>query len=116
MAHFAELDDNNTVLRVIVVHNNEAPTEAKGIEFLKTIFPNISNWKQTSYNAKFRKHFAEVRAKYDEDLDAFIPPCNFKSWTFNKNKCMYEAPIPKPKCLARWNEDKFKWEIYGKDY
>ena len=65
MAHFAELDENNTVLQVIVVHNNElldgeTESEAKGVEFCSTLFGH-TNWVQTSYNNNMRKQFAGSR-------------------------------------------------------
>jgi hypothetical protein len=77
MAHFAELDDNNIVQRVIVVHNNElldngTESEAKGIAFCKSLFGG--NWIQTSYNATFRKNYAAAGFIYDAIKDAFIPP------------------------------------------
>ena len=65
MAHFAELDENNVVLKVIVVHNNELlddegqENEAKGIEFCNSLFGH-TNWVQTSYNNNMRKQFAEL--------------------------------------------------------
>ena len=62
MAHFAELDENNIVTRVIVVHNNElldgeTESEAKGVGFCSTLFGH-TNWVQTSYNNNIRKQFA----------------------------------------------------------
>ena len=60
MAHFAELDENNIVTNVVVIHNNElldgeTESEAKGVEFCSTLFGH-SNWMQTSYNNNMRKH------------------------------------------------------------
>ena len=63
MAHFAELDENNVVLQVIVVHNNElkgangVEYENKGVEFCSSLFGH-TNWVQTSYNNNIRKQFA----------------------------------------------------------
>lgn len=78
MAHFAQLDQNNVVLQVIVVHNNElfdngVESEAKGIAFCQTLFPD-TNWKQTSYSGTFRKIYAGVGYTYDAERDEFIPP------------------------------------------
>jgi hypothetical protein len=78
MAHFAQLDQNNVVLQVIVVHNNEllengVESEAKGIAFCQTLFPG-TNWKQTSYNGTFRKNYAGIGFIYDVELDEFVPP------------------------------------------
>lgn len=78
MAHFAELDDNNIVTNVIVVHNNELlddkgiESEWKGIEFCIQHFGG--RWVQTSYNANFRGKYAGINFTYDETLDEFIAP------------------------------------------
>jgi hypothetical protein len=78
MAHFAELDDNNIVTRVIVVHNNELldangnESEWNGIEFCIKHYGG--RWIQTSYNATFRGLYAGFGYKYDPDLDQFIAP------------------------------------------
>lgn len=78
MAHFAELNDDNKVLRVIVVHNNELldqngnENEQKGIDFCVNHFGG--RWVQTSYNGSFRGCYAGVDYTYDETLDTFIPP------------------------------------------
>jgi hypothetical protein len=78
MAHFAQLDENDIVTNVIVVHNNELlddlgyESEEKGIDFCVAHFGG--RWIQTSYNAKFRCHFAGIGYTYDEIWDTFIPP------------------------------------------
>ena len=77
MAHFAKLDENNKVIEVIVIHNNELldngiESEAKGIEFCKSLFGG--NWIQTSYNANFRDKFAGIGDYYDEANDVFVAP------------------------------------------
>lgn len=77
MAHFAELDDNNIVKQVIVVHNNElldngVESEAKGTAFCQSLFGG--KWIQTSYNGNIRKNYAGIGYTYDESIDAFIPP------------------------------------------
>ena len=101
MAHFAQLDENNIVLQVIVVHNNElmdesgAESEAKGIAFCQTLFPG-TNWKQTSYNANMRKNYAGISYSYDAGRDAFIPPQPYPSWVLNEQTCGWDAPIPYP--------------------
>lgn len=76
MAHFAELDENNVVTRVIVVNNSELidesgeESEAKGIAFCQALFGGT--WKQTSYNANFRGKYAGIGDKYDSVVDEFI--------------------------------------------
>lgn len=77
MAHFAELDENNIVTNVIVVHNNEllidgVELEQKGIDFCVDHFGG--RWIQTSYNSSFRFHFAGVGYTWDETREAFISP------------------------------------------
>lgn len=78
MAHFAELDDNNIVQRVIVVHNNELldangnESEWNGIEFCVQHYGG--RWIQTSYNATFRGIYAGIGFYYDEALDVFVAP------------------------------------------
>ena len=82
MAHFAELDDNNIVKQVIVVHNNELlddkgiESEQKGVDFCVAHFGG--RWVQTSYNANFRGVYAGVGYTYDEALDVFINPNVFE--------------------------------------
>ena len=93
MAHFAELDNQNTVLRVIVVHNNElldngVESEAKGIAFCKTLFGG--NWKQTSYNGTIRKNYAGIGFTYDPVRDAFIPPKPGDNWVLDEATCQWE--------------------------
>jgi hypothetical protein len=78
MAHFAELDENNIVLRVIVVHNNELldgeenESEQLGIDFCVAHFGG--RWVQTSYNNNFRGFFAGIGWSYDPIKDEFIKP------------------------------------------
>ena len=78
MAHFAELDENNKVIQVIVVHNNELidengqESEVKGILFCQSLFGG--NWVQTSYNQNFRKNYAGIGFTYNSELDEFNPP------------------------------------------
>lgn len=80
MAHFAELNDKGTVLRVIVVANNElmrdgAESEQCGIDFLESLYGHC-NWKQTSYSGSFRGCFAGIGYRYDSEMDMFVPPAN----------------------------------------
>jgi hypothetical protein len=98
MAHFARLDGNSTVIQVIVVnndvlHNLPFPeSEEIGIAFCRSLFGASSVWKQTSYNNNFRKNYAGAGFKYDEALDAFIPPQPDPSWTFNLETCRWKPP------------------------
>lgn len=104
MAHFAELDENNKVINVIVVNNEELledgiELESKGIAFCKSLYGDNTKWVQTSYNAVnngFRKHYAGKSFIYDPDFDAFIPPKPYPSWKLNYQTFIWEAPIAKP--------------------
>jgi hypothetical protein len=105
MAHFAEINENNIVINVIVIHNNELlddlgyESEQKGIDFCVTHFGG--RWVQTSYNATFRKNYAGIGFSYDANLNAFIP-----------QKCHDEAILNQSN--AQWicgNEDHHDKEI-----
>ena len=118
MAHFAKLDENNVVLEVLVVHNNEllqdgVESEAKGVQFLVNLFGENSNWKQTSYNGKFRKNYAGIGFTYDATRDAFIPPQPFPSWVLNETTCLWDAPTPMPTDgqFYRWDEPTTSWVV-----
>ena len=116
MAHFAELDENNTVLQVIVVHNNELldgeiESEAKGVEFCSTLFGH-TNWVQTSYNNSMRKQFAAAGYTYDSDSDVFVAPQPYPSWSLDDN-FDWQAPTPMPEDdnLYNWNEETQDWDL-----
>lgn len=113
MAHFAKLDKNNIVLSVHVVDNNIATTEQAGIDFLKSLHGQDTNWVQTSYNANFRKNFAEIGGSYHIGLDAFIPECQNNGWHLNSETCQWEMPIPYPQDgqTYYWNNVKVNWEL-----
>lgn len=115
MAHFAQLDENEVVLQVIVVHNNElidngVESEAKGIAFCQSLFPG-TRWVQTSYNANFRKNYAGLGFTYDLNLDGFIAPQPYPSWLLNQQTCQWEAPVPYPNDGKSyyWDEETLSW-------
>ena len=115
MAHFAELDDNNIVKRVVVVDNkmllkDGKEDEATGIAFLHSLFGSDKKWVQTSYNGNFWKNFAGMNFIYREDLDGFLedgPP--FPSWTLNEATCRWDPPTPCPENKMRWDEETKSW-------
>jgi hypothetical protein len=72
MAHFAQLNENNIVQKVIVVDNQDAPTEEAGLDFIKNILKFDGTWVQTSYNGNIRGKFAGVMDIYDPKKDEFI--------------------------------------------
>ena len=118
MAHFAQLNENNEVIQVIVVHNNELmmdgqENEIKGILFCKSLYGEETKWKQTSYNGNFRKNYAGFGYTYDESRDAFIPPKPYNSWLLNETTCLWEAPTPMPNDgnFYRWDEATTSWVL-----
>jgi hypothetical protein len=125
MAHWAELDDNNIVLRVLVGDNND-PNNDEGYQWL---VDNLGGtWIKTSYNSHGGKHlswgpytvldaegnstlyegyiddgqphlrynFAGPGDLYDPIRDAFIPPKPFESWILNEETCNWNSPVPRP--------------------
>jgi hypothetical protein len=80
MAHFAELDSQNIVTRVLVVENSKITDEQGqereqlGQDFLRGLFGLGTVWVQTSYNGNFRKNYATIGCTYDSVRDGFIPP------------------------------------------
>jgi hypothetical protein len=109
MAHFAEIDENNIVSRVLVT-NNDFPNE--GYNWL---IENLGGtWIKTSYNANIRKNFAGIGYTYDEGRDAFIPPKPYQSWLLNEDTCQWEAPTAYPTDgkLYTWDEDSQEWIEY----
>lgn len=116
MAHFAQLDENNVVTQVIVVHNNElmldgVESEDKGILFCKALFGQDTRWKQTSYNGNKRKNYAGIGFTFDAGRNAFIPPKPFASWVLNEEACLWDAPVPMPTDgnLYNWDEATLSW-------
>ena len=108
MAHWAEIDGNNIVVRVTVGDNNE-PDE--GYQWLVDNLGGI--WVKTSYNKNIRKNFAGIGYTYDETRDAFIPPKPYNSWILNEDICNWEAPTPYPfgDGMYKWVEDDLNWQL-----
>jgi hypothetical protein len=116
MAHFAQLDENNVVTQVIVVHNNDCQIDGResedaGILFCKSLFGADTRWKQTSYNGNMRKNYAGIGYSYDDGRDAFVPPKPFQSWVLNENSCQWEAPtsMPTDGKNYHWDEATLSW-------
>jgi len=121
MAHFAELDENNIVTRVIVAEQDFINSGAVG---------ESSNWVQTSYNTRggihytpnsnepddgiaLRKNYAGTGFIYDSDRDAFYEPQPYLSWTLNEDSCQWESPVPYPDDdkIYTWNEENQDWDL-----
>ena len=115
MAHFAELGEDNIVLRVIVVNNDDCKdevgneSETVGIEFCRNLLGGT--WKQTSYNATFRARYAGIGYTYDSGRNAFIAPKPFPSWVLNETTTNWDSPIPYPsdEKMYDWNEADQVW-------
>ena len=114
MAHFAELDADNMVKRVIVVSNSDT-ADASGVEkehigaaFCERLLGGT--WKQTSYNGNIRKRYAGIGYTYDTGRDAFITSQPYPSWVLDAN-AEWQAPVPMPDDgkMYGWNEATLAW-------
>jgi hypothetical protein len=118
MAYFAQIDDNNIVIQVIRVNDSDCQNsdgfedENVGIDFCKSLIGQETNWKQTSYNAKIRKHYAGIGYIYDEENDVFYAPQPYASWILNETTFIWEAPIavPTDNKIYEWNEANEEWD------
>ena len=119
MSHFAEINLENIVQRVIVADQDFIDSGAVG---------DKNNWVQTSYNTyggvhyasdsktvdngvALRKNYAGIGHTYDKTRDAFISPKDFASWTLNEDTCQWEPPIayPDDDKMYNWDEDNTQW-------
>tara|TARA_R100000656_G_scaffold38403_1_gene32334 strand:+ start:652 stop:1023 length:372 start_codon:yes stop_codon:yes gene_type:complete len=120
MAHFAEIDNDGIVQRVIVAEQDFIDSGAVG---------DASNWVQTSYNTRggvhyapnsnepdggiaLRKNYAGKGYTYDETRDAFIAPQPYPSWNLDEDTCQWNAPVPRPDDgkIYTWDEDTTSWK------
>lgn len=109
MSHFAEIDENNIVTRILVVSDEQ---EHRGQEFLSDDLGLGGRWIQTSYNNNIRKTYAGIGYTYNEELDMFIYPQPYPSWILDSNGD-WQAPILIPTntyFIYTWNEDEQKWD------
>lgn len=126
MAHFAQLDENNVVTRIVVIDNKEVinphtgnEEEILGISFCKKLFGG--NWIQTSYNGNIRVRYASLGYYYNEELDAFIAPKPHNSWVLNAETAEWESPVgPMPeltdaeveaRSYYQWDEENTQWNL-----
>jgi len=132
MAHFAELDSNNRVLRVVTadqtdINNNGGDqSEQAATNFEKTVpLSELGvKWMQTSKTNSFRKKYAAVGDIYDSEKDKFLNPQPYSSWTLDANDD-WQPPVAKPVTYTQvyasqeksfpdiynWNEDTDSWEL-----
>ena len=126
MAHFAQIDYENKVLRVSVVRNEDTldadgnESEQIGIEFLKSIHGGSTRWVQTSYNNNFRFRYAGIGMVYNVEHDVFLNPQPYPSWTLNTETYEWDSPVIKPELTEEqkesgsyyeWNEETQEWEL-----
>ena len=116
MAHFAQLDENNIVVQVIV--GVDEPHDGEAIYAQTT----GKVWKKTSYNTvggvhllggtPFRKNYAGIGFTYDAQRDAFIAPKPYASWILNEQTCQWNPPIQYPSDDKRyvWDEQTTSWK------
>jgi hypothetical protein len=120
MSHFAEIDNDNIVQRVIVAEQDFIDSGAVG---------DANNWIQTSYNTRgdihyasnsndpdgdvaLRKNYAGIGYTYDPTRDAFITPQPYPSWTLDESTCRWNAPTAYPSDgkMYEWDEDTTSWQ------
>ena len=120
MAHFAELDSNNVVLRVVVVGNDCVPSDehVDGETWCVNFFKG-GTWKQTSYNNNFRKQYCGIGYTFDAAKNKFISPKPHASWALDANDD-WQVPITYPTVIndgadplvwfyfIRWNDTKYQ--------
>ena len=103
MSHFAEINSDSIVQRVIVAEQDFINSGSVGDSF---------NWVQTSYNGNFRKNYAGTGYTYDKSKDAFIAPKPYPSWVLVEATCQWKAPTDMPSDGKKytWNEDTTAWD------
>ena len=120
MSHFAEIDKDNIVQRVIAAKQDFIDSGAVG---------DANNWVQTSFNTRggvhyapnsnepdggiaLRKNYAGKGYTYDKTRDAFVPPKPHLSWILDEDTCQWDAPTPMPEDdkMYKWDEDTTSWE------
>ena len=120
MAHFAELNDNKVVTRVVVIGNDipanggtleDNDMHIDGEKFCIKLFKG-GVWKQTSYNSNFRKQYAGIGSTYDSVKDKFISPQPYNSWALDANDD-WQAPVTYPTDITEkrisWDEENLRW-------
>lgn len=113
---FAKVDDNSTVVQVIALekekcNNLDYPASEKiGQEFIKNL-GLTGNWLQTSYTGEFRSAYATPNSLYDSEKEQFVAKQPYPSWTYDKEKNVWNPPIPKPNDgnLYLWDEETQTW-------
>jgi len=123
MAHFAQLDENNVIVQVLVVSNEDCgnlpfpESEPVGIAFLQSLFPG-TNWAQTSYNNNFRVRYAVVDGEFYPNCTAtpyggFGNQKPYDNWVFDEALCLWVPPVPYPNDgkYYDWKQDTNSWVL-----
>lgn len=118
MAHYAFLDENNTVVQVIVGKDEgnmdweQFYSMQMGMACKRTSFNTIGGVHQLG-GTPFRKNYAGIGFTYDPQRDAFIPPKPFASWVLNEDTCLWDAPTPMPTDggMYQWDEATASWAV-----
>lgn len=121
MAHFAEVIDN-VVQRIIVIADSDAPdpapehSEPLGQAFIRDVLRLPGEWVQTSYNNKFRAHYAGIGYTWDVEHGVFYAPQPYPSWTLDA-EWNWQPPVPYPDDdgLYTWDEATLSWVLVGTD-
>jgi len=115
MAHFAELNSANVVLRVLAVDNKHT-TNSEGVEDETVGIAHLQNclsgtWKQTSYNGNMRGNYAGKGYTYFADQDLFMSPKPYDSWSMSTADATWIAPsaMPTDGGMYNWDEDNQTW-------
>ena len=104
MAHWAEIDENNIVLRVTVGDNNDSD---EGYQWL---IDNLGGtWIKTSYNNNIRGVYAGIGYSYNSDEDIFVSPQPFPSWVRSGSSWNSPTPMPEDDKRYIWDEDSLTW-------
>ena len=107
MAHYAYLDNTNTVIAVIVGKDESELIDGLDTETYYALSTDYTV-KRTSYNGRIRKQYAGIGYTYNADADVFIALQPFQSWLLDNN-FDWQAPTPKPEGDWAWNEDTLSW-------
>lgn len=112
MSHYAQIDENNIVIQVLVIEQDVIDTGLFGepLSFVQTSY-NTHAGQHTLGGTPLRKNYAGIGYTYDSERDAFIPPKPFDSWVLDEDTCLWVAPIPLPDNdkTYMWNEETAAW-------
>lgn len=129
MAHYAFLDDENYVVKVIPGKDENQGTDweevygqVEGLTCKRTSYNTVNN-KHLTGGTPFRGNYAGIGYKYDQVNDVFIPPKPYPSWVLDTSIWNYKAPVLRPtpeqseNRYINWDEPNLRWiDIISSDY